>query len=44
MQIGYLYLTDQQRLEELMAKAGFNVDSGSLLIGFGCQISDKSSS
>lgn len=44
MQIGYLYLTDQQRLEKLMAKVGFNVDSNSLLIGFGFQTSDKSSS
>lgn len=42
--IGYLYLTNQQRLEELMAKVGFNVDSSSLLVGFGFQTSDKSSS
>jgi hypothetical protein len=37
-------LTNQQRLEELMAKVGFNVDSSSLLVGFGFQTSDKSSS
>ncbi|KAG0626193.1 hypothetical protein M758_2G109500 [Ceratodon purpureus] len=42
--IGYLYLTNQERLEELMTKVGFNVDSNSLLIGFGFQTSDKSSS
>lgn len=41
--IGYLYLTNQQRLEELMAKVGFNVDSSSLLIGFGFQTAEKRS-
>jgi ribonuclease-3 family protein len=37
MQIGYLYLTNQSRLEELMAKIGFSVDSSCLLAGFGLQ-------
>lgn len=33
--IGYLYLTNQQRLQELMAKVGFSDDSSSMLVGFG---------
>ncbi|XP_024394223.1 uncharacterized protein [Physcomitrium patens] len=42
--IGYLYLTDHPRLEELMTKVGFNVDSNFSHIGFGFQTADKSSS
>lgn len=43
VQIGYLYLTDQERLEELMAKVGFNVES-SASFDFGFQTDDKDSS
>jgi hypothetical protein len=41
-QIGYLYLTNQQRLEELMAKLGFSNDNSSLLAGFGLPQIDTS--
>ncbi|KAH8953239.1 hypothetical protein BDL97_08G014000 [Sphagnum fallax] len=40
--IGYLYLTNQQRLEELMAKLGFSNDNSSLLAGFGLPQIDTS--
>lgn len=41
--IGYLYLTDQERLQELMAKVGFSVES-SASFDFGFQTADKDSS